>query len=80
MVQRPTEKLGSGREFQSPGRRGTFLPESNFCADSLGGVCMHSPLCAIACISIFAHVKNPNAGSHTIVWTQENTAHTDSNG
>ena len=26
------------------------------------------------------HVKNPNTGSHTIVWTQENTAQTDSTG
>ena len=33
--------------------------------------------CAIACINVCAHVKNC---SHTIVWTQRNTAHTDSNG
>ena len=32
--------------------------------------------CAIACINICVHVKNPNTGSHTIVWTHGNTAHT----
>ena len=25
-------------------------------------------------------LKIPNIGSHTVVWTQENTAHTDRNG
>ena len=34
----------------------------------------------IACINSCARVKNSNTGSHTIVWTQENTAHTGRNG
>ena len=38
------------------------------------------PPCAIACINICAHVKNPRTGSHTRVWTHENTACTVRNG
>ena len=34
-----------------------FLPESTFSADSLYGV--HTPPCAITCIYICAHVKDP---------------------
>ena len=34
-----------------------FLPESTFSANSL--TCVHTPPCAIACINICAHVKDP---------------------
>ena len=54
-------------------RQGTFLPESTFSADSL--TVSVQPPCAIACINSCAH-----AGSHTIVWTHENTTHIDRKG
>ena len=43
--------------FDSPMRQGIFLPESTFNADSL--TCVRTPPCAIACINICAHVKDP---------------------
>ena len=58
------------------GSRVLFLPESAFSADSL--TVFVQPLCAITCINICVHVTNP-IGSHTIVWTLKNTAHTRSN-
>ena len=56
-----------------PGRQWIFLPESTYSADSLTVPVQTS--CAIVCINISAHAKFPNTGSHTIVWTHENTAH-----
>ena len=45
--------------------------------------CPYSSLCVIACLTICAHVKKkkkiPNTGSHTVVWTHKNTAHTGRN-
>ena len=43
--------------LDSPVRQGIFLPESTFSADFLT-VSVHPP-CAIACIYICAHVKDP---------------------
>ena len=37
-------------------QQGIFLPESTFSADSYG---IYTPLCAIACIYICVHVKDP---------------------
>ena len=31
------------------------------------------PLCSAMWIKFFAHIENPNPGSHTIVWTHKNT-------
>ena len=45
------------RRFDSPVRRGIFLPESTFSADSL--TCVRTPMCANACVNICAHVKDP---------------------
>ena len=42
---------------------------------------VHVPLCAVACINIYiCTLKIPNSGTHTIVWTHRNTAHTGRNG
>ena len=54
-------------------RQGIVLPESTFSADSLT-VSVQPPW------AIAGTLKIPNTGSHTIVWTRENTAHTDRNG
>ena len=43
--------------FNSPVRRGIFLPESTFSADSL--VCVHTSLRIIARINICVHIKDP---------------------
>ena len=43
--------------FNSPVWPGIFLPGSTFSADSL--TCVRTTLCAIACINIYAHVKDP---------------------
>ena len=45
------------RRFDSPVRQGIFLPESTFSAVSL--TVSVTPPCAIACIYICAHVKDP---------------------
>ena len=54
-----------------------FFSQSASSADCL--TVSVQPLCAIACI-ICAHVFNPKPVSHTVVWTQENTALPDRNG
>ena len=43
--------------FDSPWRQGIFLPESAFSADSV--TCVRTSPCAIACVDICAHVKDP---------------------
>ena len=54
LVERPT---GTPlRQVRFPVRQGIFLPESTFSADSYG---LRTPPCAIACINISAHVKEP---------------------
>ena len=45
------------RRFHSPVRQEIFLPESTFSEDFLTYV--RTPPCAIACINICAHVKDP---------------------
>ena len=45
--------------------QGIFVPESTFSADSL--TCVRTPLCAIICINIFAHVKE-FGGLCTVDW------------
>ena len=62
--------------FSSPLQQGIFLPESAFSAVSL--TAFAKPLCAVRCMNICVHITNP-IGSHTIVWTLKNTAHTRSN-
>ena len=53
------------------------LPEAAFSADSLT-VSVQLPVCMQSHASTSVRtLAIPNAGSHTIVWTQENTAHTD---
>ena len=62
-VERPTEKPGAVlTRVRVPGN---FLPKSTFSADSLT-VSVH-PRCAIACINICAHVKNPKRWQHTLI-------------
>ena len=55
LVHRPTEEPGA--ILRPPVRQGMFLPESAFSADSL--TVSVQPPCAIACINICVHVKNP---------------------
>ena len=38
------------------------------------------PLCAIACVNIHTHFKNPKHWQPCLAWTQENIAHTGPNG
>ena len=60
------------RRFDSPVWQGIFLPESTFSADSI--TCVHKPPCAIACINICVHVKDPVA--HVRVrWNMETLKH-----
>ena len=77
-----TEKPGAAilTEFDSQVRQEIFPPES-LSVQFLTAFVQHT--CAVACIHNRAHVKNPklpNSGSYpVIVWTQENTAHTERN-
>ena len=59
------------------GKNFFVLPESKISADSLNVFAW--PLCAVACINSFAHVKNPKHWQ-PYHWTQGNTAHTGRNG
>ena len=61
-----------------PGASRDFSPRAAVNADSLR--LPVQPLCAIACINICAYVKDPKHWQPAIVWTQENTAGTVSNG
>ena len=65
------------RGFESPVRQGICLPvESTSSADSL--TVSAQPPCAIVCINICAHVKNPKRWQPTNVWMHKNTTRTDS--
>ena len=59
LVEHQTGMLPMQVQFQSAER--VFLLESTFSADSY-----HTALCAIACIFICGHVKDPAV--HVIVW------------
>ena len=57
--------------FDSLVRQGIFLPVNFLSADSYG---VNTPLCAITCINICAHVKDP--GVHVrIQWILETLIH-----
>ena len=64
-------------EADSPVRQGLFLPVSAFSADSLT-VPVHPP-CAIACIYICAHVKDPvvHVGVRCIMETRKHLGSVD---
>ena len=53
-------------------RQGIFLPESTFSADSL--TCVRTPPCAIACINICAHVRDPVVYAR-VRWIWETLTH-----
>ena len=53
--------------------QGTFLPESASSVDYL--TVPYSPSVQSHASTSVRTLKIPNTGSHTIVWTQENTAH-----
>ena len=79
LVERQTEKpVAILTRVQVPVRQIIFLPESASSADSL--TVSVQPPCAVACITSVRTLTLPNAGSCTVVWTQENTTHTDRNG
>ena len=61
-----------GRRLDSPVRQGIFLPESTFSADSL--TCVRTSPCAIACIYICAHVKDPVVNVR-VRWIMETLKH-----
>ena len=70
-VERPTEKPGGS---SSRCGKGFYFPQSTSSADSL--TVSVQPPCAISHASTSVRtLKIPNTGSHTIVWTQENTTH-----
>ena len=58
--------------FDSLVRQGNFLPESTFSADSL--TVSVKTLCAIACIYICAHIKDPVVHIR-VQWTMETLNH-----
>ena len=60
-------------------QQGNFLPESAFSADSLM-VSVQPPVSNRMHQQLCAHLNIPNSASHIIVWTRENTTHTDRNG
>ena len=64
--------------FGSRAWPGIFLPESTFSADSFT-VSVHPHVQPHAVTSVCT-LKIPNIGSHTFVWTHENTARTVRNG
>ena len=57
-------------------RQGIFLPESTFSADTLTVSAYSTGVQARASTSVRT-LTIPNTGSHIIVWTHENTTHTD---
>ena len=54
--------------------RGIFFLESAFSADSLTLQCSYSPLVQSHALTSVHRLKILSAGSHTVVWMQENTA------
>ena len=59
-------------EIRFPGTaRSSFLSESTFCADSCG---VRTPPCAITCINICAHVKDPTVHGR-VRWIMETLKH-----
>ena len=79
LVERPTEKPGAIlRRVRTSGAARDFSPSQLPVQTLLR--CPHSPgVKSHASISMRT-LKIPNTGSHTIVWTHENTTHTDRNG
>ena len=80
LVERPTEMPGAIlTRVRVPGAARDFSPRVKVqCRLSYGVRTAHR-----AQSHASTHVdtlKIPNTGSHTIVWTQESTAHTDRNG
>ena len=57
-------------------RQGIFLPESTFSADTLT-VSAYSTGVQARASTCVRTLTIPNTGSHIIVWTHENTPHTD---
>ena len=58
MAQLVEHRIGTPlRQVRFPGAARNFLLESTFSAESV--TCVRAPTCAIACINICAHVKDP---------------------
>ena len=62
------------RRFNSPVPQGIFFPESTFSEVFTHFTCVCTPLCAIACINILAHVKDPVVHGR-VPWIMETLKH-----
>ena len=79
LVEHPTEKpCAIQTQVHVPGAARDFLP-SQFPVQTLLR-CPYSPCVQSHASTSVCTLKIPNTGSHTIVWTHGNTAHTDRNG
>ena len=78
LVECPTEKPGALlKRVRVPAAARELSPKINFRCRLAYGVCVSVQSHASAAVHA---LKIPNIGSHTIVWTHENAAHTDRNG
>ena len=75
-MERPTEKSGTIlTRVQVPGAAKDFSPRVNFQCRLL--LCPYSPRVQSRAATSVRTLKMANTGSHTIVWTQEEAAHSD---
>ena len=80
LVERTAEKPGAiVTRVRVPGAANNFFPRVNFQCKLSYGVHTAPQVQSHTSTSVRT-VKIPNTGSHTIVWTRENTAHTGRNG
>ena len=80
LVERPTEKArrNANANSSSPGREGDFSPSQIPVQTVLR--CPYSPCVQSRASTSVCTLKIPNTGSHTVVWTHENTTHAGRNG